>query len=301
MGSRGLVGKKGSRGVQGSTGQAGSRGVQGEKGDPGVEFDVLEQLCRYVTIPVVEQYRQGAYLRYALNSKKDIVMHHDGTHVEAIIDKGRHCNACQRDVGRMATLSSTRVLDNYVLDFQDDAYTMRGTGMGGFQYFCVFLVYTIKAYTRVEGEHERNYLISDWTGKKDNNRYRGICFLGDGKTLRIHGSQDVGSKYVFDIRTWPKTNPCEEGRIQVMCIEYVEAPKSSYSALWLNGRHGTSFDSTPSYGSDITLGNIRDGGVIPFLGSIAAMEVYTSDEGVHDAIKKAIMKTLCRDYKVDVD
>ena len=94
--------------------------------------------CVDVTIPVVEQYRHGAYLRYALNSKKDIVMHHDGTHVEAIIDKGRHCNACQSDVGRMATLSSTRLLDNYVLDFQDDAYTMRVTGMGGFQYFCVF-------------------------------------------------------------------------------------------------------------------------------------------------------------------
>ena len=160
-------------------------------------------------------------------------------------------------------------------------------------------MYKIKAYTRVEGEHERNYLISDWTGKKDN-RYRGICFLGDGKTSYTRIAR-CWFQACVDFRAWPKTNPCEEGRFHVVCIEYVEAPKSSYSALWFNGRHATNFDSTPSYGSDITLGNIRDSGVIPFLGSIAAMEVYTSDEGVPDAIKKAIMKTLCRDYKVDVD
>ena len=40
-------------------------------------------------------------------------------------------------------------------------------------------------------EHwERNYLISNCTGEKVN-KYRGICFLTDKKTLRIHGAGGV--------------------------------------------------------------------------------------------------------------
>ena len=81
-------------------------------------------------------------------------------------------------------------------------------------------------------------------------------------------------------------------------------PKSSYSSLWVNGSYVTNFNSTASSGSDqrITLGNIRDGGGIPFLGTIAAIEIYTRiTEGVSGPIKEEIMKTLCRDYKVDID
>ena len=57
-------------------------------------------------------------------------------------------------------------------------------------------------------------------------------------------------------------------------------------------------------GSDqrITLGNIRDGGDIPFPVTIAAMEIYADiAEEVPGPIKDDIMKTLCRDHKVDID
>ena len=50
-----------------------------------------------------------------------------------------------------------------------------------------------------------------------------------------------------------------------------------------NGSYVTNFNSTASSGSDqrITLGNIRDGEDIPFLGSISAMEMYVGiTEGV---------------------
>ena len=41
----------------------------------------------------------------------------------------------------------------------------------------------------------------------------------------------------------------------------------------VNGSYVTNFDSTASFGSDqrLTVGNIHDGGDVPFLGTISAM------------------------------
>ena len=52
-----------------------------------------------------------------------------------------------------------RVNSNYVLNFHNDAYNMEAD-MHDFQYFCLFLVYKIKAYAKTE-HWERNYLISN--------------------------------------------------------------------------------------------------------------------------------------------
>ena len=165
----------------------------------------------------------------------------------------------------------TRVNSDYVLNFYYDAYTME-VDMHDVHYFCVFLVYKIKAYSRIK-HWERNYLISNWSDGKEA-KYKGICFLPDKKTLRIHGGGSVGSDDAFGFRAWRKTNPCEENRFQVICVEYVKNPKSSYSSLWVNGSYVTNFDSTASFGSDqrLTLGNIPN---VPFLGIIAAMEIST--------------------------
>ena len=87
-------------------------------------------------------------------------------------------------------------------------------------------------------------------------------------------------------------------------MEYVKRPKSSYSSLWVNGSDVTNFDSTASFGTAqrITLGNIRDGGDVQFLRTIAAMDIYTGiTEGAPGPIKQEIMKVLRRDYKVDID
>ena len=41
---------------------------------------------------------------------------------------------------------------------------------------------------------------------------------------------------------------------------------------------------------------------MPFLGTIAAMEIYVGiTEGVPAPVKKEIMKALCRDYGADID
>ena len=116
----------------------------------------------------------------------------------------------------MATLSQTRVNSNYLLNFHNDAYNMEAN-MHDFHYFCVFLVHKIKAYARIE-HWERNYLINNWTSGKETT-YRAICFLPDKKTLPIHGGGIVDSDDAFDFRAWRKTNPCEENRFHVICVE----------------------------------------------------------------------------------
>ena len=53
------------------------------------------------------------------------------------------------------------------------------------------------------------------------------------------------------------------------------------------------FESTASFGSDqrLILGNIIEGGDVPFLGAIAAMEIYVGiTEGGPGPIKKEVMK-----------
>ena len=138
---------------------------------------------------MVEQYRRGDYVRYAINSMKEIELR-DATHVKTIIDKGGRSNATPSNVTRMAGLSQTQVNSNYyVLNFHDDAYNM-DADMADFHYFCVFLVYKIKACAKIQ-HWERNYLISNWNGGKGTNS-RGICFLPDKKTLRIHGGGGGG-------------------------------------------------------------------------------------------------------------
>ena len=193
--------------------------IKVDRGASAVEIDIVSELCKHLPIVVVEQYRRGAYARYAINSMEDIELH-DAAPVRTIVDKGGRCNASQSSVTRMATLSKTRVNSNYVLNFHNDAYNMEAD-IHDFHYFCVLLVYKITAY--VKNEHwERNYLSSNWTGEKEAT-YRGICFLPDKKTLRIHGAGAVGSDDMFDFRAWRKTNPCKENRFHVICVEYVEA------------------------------------------------------------------------------
>ena len=149
----------------------------------------MSELCKHLAIAIVEQYRRGAYARYAINLMEDIELH-DAARVKTIIGKGCRCNASQND-----TLSKTQVNSNYVLNFHNYAYNMEAD-IHDFHYFCVFLVYKIKAYAKTE-HWERNYLISNWSGEKEN-KYRGICFLTDKNPLRIYGAGGAGSDDTFD-------------------------------------------------------------------------------------------------------
>ena len=54
----------------------------------------MPELCKHLPIAIVEQYHQGAYAHYAINSMKDIELH-GAARVKSIIDKGIPCNASQ--------------------------------------------------------------------------------------------------------------------------------------------------------------------------------------------------------------
>ena len=123
------------------------------KGDPVVDIAIMAELCKHLPVEMVEQYRRGAYVRYAIKSMEDIELH-DATHAKTIIDKGGRCIATQSDVTRMAGISQTQININYVLNFHSDAYNM-DADMVDSHYYCVFLVYKIKAYVRIE-HWERN-------------------------------------------------------------------------------------------------------------------------------------------------
>ena len=89
-GSAGEIGPKGGNGDPGSQGAAGKIGLKGDKGDRGalaVEIDIVSELCKHLPIAIVEQYRLGAYIRYSIDSMKDIELH-DAARVKTIIDKG---------------------------------------------------------------------------------------------------------------------------------------------------------------------------------------------------------------------
>ena len=42
-------------------------------------MDSVAELCKHLPVEMVEQYRRGAYARFAINSMKDIELH-DATH-----------------------------------------------------------------------------------------------------------------------------------------------------------------------------------------------------------------------------
>ena len=75
----------------------------------------------------------------------------------------------------------------------------------------------------------------------------------------------------------------------------VRKPNSSYPTLWVSGAYVTNFDSTASFGSDLRLplGNIIDGGDVPYLGVIAAMEIYVG-------IMEGVPGPLNKDYESDM-
>ena len=69
---QGTIGAQGSTGPRGSRGAPGKAGLKGDNGDPAVEIDIVAELCKHLPMEMIEQYRRGAYVRYAINSMKDI-------------------------------------------------------------------------------------------------------------------------------------------------------------------------------------------------------------------------------------
>ena len=92
----------------------------------------------------------------------------------------------------------------------------------------IYIVYKIRDYYSTGIEH--NYLFS--CGMSDN--HRGICFLKDEKTMRVHGV--AGKPHYMDISNFPTRyfNPCRRNKWNFVCVVYDTT--SGKSSLWVN--HG---------------------------------------------------------------
>ena len=86
----------------------------------------------------------------------------------------------------------------------------------------IYIVYKIRKRDSTGTEH--NYLFS--CGMGDN--HRGICFLKDGKTMRV--SVVAGKPTHMDIFNFPTSyyNPCRKDKWNVVCVVYdITSGKSS--------------------------------------------------------------------------
>ena len=107
--------------------------------------------------------------------------------------------------------------DHFPYDFSDNKVN------------AIYIVYKIRGYDSTGTEH--NYLFS--CGMDDN--HRGVCFLKDERTMRVHGV--AGSPYNYlDISNLPTSyyNPCRRDKWDVVCVLYDTT--SGKSSLWVN--HG---------------------------------------------------------------
>ena len=94
----------------------------------------MSELCKHLPIVVVEQYRRGAYVRYAINSMEDKELH-DAARVKTIVDKGGRCKVTRLLLIKVVVAMRVKVIlrgwllfhklsSNYVLNFHNDAYNM---------------------------------------------------------------------------------------------------------------------------------------------------------------------------------
>ena len=67
IGQKGPTGPQGRTGPRDSQGATGTAGPKGDKGDPAVYIDIVAELCKHLPVEMVEQYRRGAYVRYAIH------------------------------------------------------------------------------------------------------------------------------------------------------------------------------------------------------------------------------------------
>ena len=142
---------------------------------------------------------------------------------------------------------------------------------------------------------EHNYLISCVMGDND----RGICFVEDEKTMRLHGV--AGKPTHIDILNFPTSyyNPCEKDRWNVVCVVYDTT--LSKSSLWVN--HGNVCDFAcrlPMKPSTLNLFNrvVHFDKASGFNGYIGSVEMFNYYKTILSGFITPRMTYLCEKYKI---
>lgn len=301
-GPPGVQGPVGLSGPVGPTGPQGVHGPRGEKGDSGAKAqkkDIIYTMGQFLPEQMASEYRGKALVRYTIDSKKDVMIV-AGNRVTKIYDKrGNGKDAIQKDKSLAANLSTTKFKSGkQYLSFYRDCYTVP-IDFDENPFTFMLIVYNIK-----DGGGKLNFLVSNYV--KEDVLFRGISFLDDKKTIHIHSGMNVTTSSYYSHSNWSKSNPCERNKWVVLGVEWCNAPQScSRSSIWVNAQRATYFISLISKGNreEMTLGGrIKSDINDMFSGSIAAMEVYTSQhDPIPDGMKYALMTVLCREYGITPD
>ena len=206
-GLRGPAGVKcdrGTRGIVGDQGDRGERGERGERGDKGIQgdtSDVLSVLATHLPIKLGKRYGEKmCFVKYHVSDDKSSIVetsggvqtlrntsaYHEPTwHFDAkFVDRQEHTRAnVQKAPGHGHFLEMKNTAYHCPYDLIDNKVN------------AIYIVYKIRDYDSTGTEH--NYLFS--CGMSDN--YRGVCFLKDVKTTRVHGV--AGKPHYMDISNFP--------------------------------------------------------------------------------------------------
>ena len=127
--------------------------------------------------------------------------------------------------------------------------------------------------------------------------HRGVCFLKDEKTMRVHGV--AGSPYNYmDISNFPTSyfNPCRRDKWNVVCAVYDTT--SGKSSLLVNHRKIRDFACRlPLLASTLNLFNrvVRFDGASGFDGYIESVEMYNYYKSIPTGLIAARMTYLRAD------
>ena len=138
-----------------------------------------------------------------------------------------------------------------------------------------------------------------WYGAQLPQRDRGICFVEDEKTMRLHGV--AGKPTHIDILNFPTSyyNPCEKDWWNVVCVVYDTT--LSKSSLWVN--HGKVCDCAcclPMKPSTLNLFNrvVHFDNVSGFNGYIGSVEMFNYIKTIPSGFSTPRMTYLCEKYKI---
>ena len=105
----------------------------------------------------------------------------------------------------VSRLLSKAVVVAMRVNFHNDAYNMKAD-MYDFRYFCVFLIYRIKAYAKTGGVVGKRLSIEGFVS----------CSIKKHFVYLVEEVLVPMMRLILD-RAWRKKNPCEENKFHVMC------------------------------------------------------------------------------------
>ena len=301
-GDRGWEGPPGIQGLPGNQGERGERGQRGDRRENGVQddaSDVLSVLATHLPIQLAERYGEKmCFVKYHVSEDESSVVRMSGgvqtpRNVSAYKEPAWHFDAQFVDKEGHAKANVQKASGHgHFLEMKNTAYQSPYALVDN-KLNAIYIVYKIRNYDGTGIEH--NYLFS--CGMGDN--HRGICFLRDEKSVRVHGVAD--KPHYMDISNFPTSyyNPCRKDLWNVVVYDTT----SGKSSLWVN--HGKIRDFAcrlPLRASTLNLFNrvVHFDESSGFNGYIESVEMYNYFKSIPAGLISARMTYLCKTFKIQI-